>query len=117
MLLNPHVGLSRGYALTFVLALALVFAQRVCAAQALSVTMRFHLTHAAMGTEFTIDLYANDQSTAEQVSTAAFDEIDRLEDLLSNYRPSSELSRCRQRAGRHRSRSRKYRQRFRGGQR
>lgn len=46
-----------------------------------------------MGTEFTIDLYAKDEATAQAVASVAFDELDRLEDLLSNYKPSSELSR------------------------
>ena len=46
-----------------------------------------------MGTEFSLDLYAPDQQTADHVSEQAFEEIDRLEALLSNYRPASELSR------------------------
>jgi FAD:protein FMN transferase len=60
---------------------------------------RFHQTHAAMGTIFTIDLNVSDQATAEQDMDLAFDEIDRLEALLSNYRPSSELSRIGREAG------------------
>jgi thiamine biosynthesis lipoprotein len=60
---------------------------------------RFHQTHAAMGTIFTIDLNVSDQATAEQDMDLAFDEIDRLEALLSNYRPSSELSRISREAG------------------
>ncbi len=55
--------------------------------------IRYQQTHAAMGTEFTLTLFAPDQPTAVHVAAAAFDEIDRLEALLSNYRPSSELSR------------------------
>jgi thiamine biosynthesis lipoprotein ApbE len=60
---------------------------------------RFHQTHAAMGTIFTIDINATDQATAEQDMDLAFDEVDRLEALLSNYRPSSELSRISREAG------------------
>ena len=60
---------------------------------------RFHQTHPAMGTIFTIDLNVTDQATAEQDMDLAFDEIDRLEALLSNYRPSSELSRISREAG------------------
>jgi FAD:protein FMN transferase len=60
---------------------------------------RFHQTHPAMGTIFTIDLNVPDQATAEQNMNLAFDEIDRLEALLSNYRPSSELSRINREAG------------------
>ncbi len=52
-----------------------------------------------MGTIFTIDINATDQSTAELEMNLAFDEIDRLEALLSNYRPSSELSRISREAG------------------
>ena len=59
----------------------------------------FHQTHAAMGTIFTIDLNVADQATAEQDMDLAFDEIDRLEALLSNYRSSSELSRISREAG------------------
>ena len=60
---------------------------------------RFHEVHRAMGSEFAIDLYAPDDETAEQWMQASFDEIDRLEDLLSNYRPTSELSRVSREAG------------------
>jgi thiamine biosynthesis lipoprotein len=60
---------------------------------------RFHQTHAAMGTIFTIDINATDHATAEQDMDLAFDEVDRLEALLSNYRPSSELSRISSEAG------------------
>jgi len=60
---------------------------------------RFHQTHPAMGTIFAVDLYVADQVTAEQDMDLAFDEIDRLEALLSNYRPSSELSRISREAG------------------
>jgi len=52
-----------------------------------------------MGSEFTIDLYAPDQETAEQWMALSFEEIDRIEDLLSNYRPTSELSRISREAG------------------
>jgi FAD:protein FMN transferase len=50
-------------------------------------------THAAMGTEYTIELYAKDAAAADHAMQQAFDEIDRIDDLLSNYKPSSELSR------------------------
>jgi thiamine biosynthesis lipoprotein len=56
-------------------------------------TTRFHTAHPAMGTIYTIDLYANSEAQANQVARDCFDEVDRIEALLSNYRPSSELSR------------------------
>ena len=46
-----------------------------------------------MGTLFTIYLYARDEEHAEASCEVAFEEIERLDETLSNYRPSSELSR------------------------
>ena len=56
-------------------------------------------THPAMGTEFTLYLYSGDASAAASASEEVFEEIDRVEQLLSNYRDSSELSRINQNAG------------------
>lgn len=47
----------------------------------------------AMGTIFTIKCYMPDPDSADRIMNAAFEEIARLEALLSNYQPSSELSR------------------------
>ena len=47
----------------------------------------------AMGTLFTIYLYAQDEGSAESSLQAAFEEIERLDETLSNYRGSSEISR------------------------
>lgn len=47
----------------------------------------------AMGTMFTIYVYADDQEFAGIAFESAFEEIERLEEALSNYRASSELSR------------------------
>jgi FAD:protein FMN transferase len=69
------------------------------AAQPQPQPQHFRQTHPAMGTIFTIDLNVPDQATAEQNMNLAFEEIDRLEALLSNYRPSSELSRISREAG------------------
>ena len=53
----------------------------------------------AMGTVFTIKCYMPDSESAEEVMDAAFEEIARVEALLSNYQPSSELSRISRVAG------------------
>jgi FAD:protein FMN transferase len=82
-----------------ILALAAVSTLSSPAQTAQPTLQRFHQTHAAMGTVFTIDLNVADQATAQQDMDLAFDEIDRLEALLSNYRPSSELSRISREAG------------------
>jgi len=47
----------------------------------------------AMGTTFTIYLYAANEEQASEYFEAAFEEIERLDEALSNYRTSSELSR------------------------
>jgi thiamine biosynthesis lipoprotein len=54
--------------------------------------------HPAMGTEFTVYLYASDEPKATAAANDVFDEVDRIEQELSNYRPSSELSRINQQA-------------------
>jgi len=53
----------------------------------------FSKSRAAMGTTFTIYLYSPDQVKADEEFEAAFDEVERVEEALSNYRASSELSR------------------------
>lgn len=50
-------------------------------------------SHAAMATLYTIEIYARSQDEANGLFELAFDEVDRIDGLLSNYRPSSELVR------------------------
>lgn len=52
---------------------------------------RFEYRQLQMGTEFRIVLYATDQLQAREASRAAFDRIERLEDIMSDYRAESEL--------------------------
>lgn len=47
----------------------------------------------AMGATFSIVLYGDDQASMNQAVDAAFNEAHRLDELLSNYRPTSEWSR------------------------
>jgi len=54
----------------------------------------------AMGTKFTIYLYAESEGQADAAFEASFDEIARLDATLSNYNPESELSRINRLAGR-----------------
>jgi thiamine biosynthesis lipoprotein len=58
----------------------------------------YEFSHAAMSTTFKLYLYSADAKQASTASGEAFDEIDRIEQLLSNYRESSELSRINQSA-------------------
>ena len=59
----------------------------------------FSFTHPAMATIFTLHLYSDDAGRASAVSDEVFDEVDRLEQMLSNYRETSELSRINRDAG------------------
>jgi thiamine biosynthesis lipoprotein len=46
----------------------------------------------AMGTTYTVIAYGDDQQRLEQAVEASFDEVQRLDQMLSNYRPYSEWS-------------------------
>ena len=46
-----------------------------------------------MGTSFELTLYADSGVHAAEISEEVFDEVDRVEQLLSNYRDTSELAR------------------------
>lgn len=85
---------------SFFVKLVLLFAAATLTAQSARPPESLYTqSHPAMGTVFTIELYAPDTDTADSIMTAAFDEIDRVEALLSNYQPSSELSRISREAG------------------
>jgi FAD:protein FMN transferase len=58
----------------------------------------FYETRPAMGTTFEVYLYTANATRAAELFDAAFEEIERVEALLSNYRPESELSRVNARA-------------------
>ncbi|MGI8772568.1 MAG: FAD:protein FMN transferase [Acidobacteriaceae bacterium] len=53
----------------------------------------FSLSHPAMGTTYTLFLYAGDQAAANREAERAFAIVDDVDALLSNYQPQSELSR------------------------
>src|ERR1039458_9937613 len=54
---------------------------------------RFQFTHPAMGTLISITLYTPDPATAKAAAGAAFQRIDALEDIMSDYQADSELMR------------------------
>jgi len=54
--------------------------------------LRLEASQDAMGTTFTVTLYGEDRDRMEGAAEQAFAELRRLERMLSNYRPSSELS-------------------------
>ena len=52
----------------------------------------------AMGTTYTIDAYGTNAGVLESATEGAFDEVRRLDQMLSNYLPDSELSQVNQHA-------------------
>lgn len=62
------------------------------------VTQLYCTTHPAMGTEYSLYLYAPSREQAAVIAKPVFEEIDRVDALLSNYRPDSELSRINRQA-------------------
>src|SRR4051794_9771684 len=83
---------------SFVLLGFLLAAPAICAA-AEPRLQRFTYDEPHMGTRFKIILYARDAVTADQAAKAAFQRIAALEDIMSDYRPTSELMRLCQQAG------------------
>ena len=62
---------------------------------------RYEFRHPAMGTLFTVTLYAPEEIGAQEAANAAFRRIDALEDMMSDYQADSELLRfCDQPFGR-----------------
>ncbi len=57
------------------------------------VTQLYCTTHPAMGTEYSLYLYAPSREQAAAIAKPVFEEVDRVDALLSNYQPDSELSR------------------------
>ena len=55
----------------------------------------------AMGTTFSVVAYGSDQASMNQAIDAAFEEVHRLDALLSNYQPASEWSRINREAAAH----------------
>ena len=54
--------------------------------------LRIEGSLAAMGTTYTITLYGDGQERVEAALEAAFNEVRRVDGMLSNYRPDSEWS-------------------------
>lgn len=52
-----------------------------------------------MGVRSVVTLYSGDQESARDAAAEAFDEINRLEEIFSDYQPKSELSRLSDQAG------------------
>jgi thiamine biosynthesis lipoprotein len=55
-------------------------------------SIRYEASHDAMGTEFTVVAYGRDAKYLGEVANEVFEEIDRLDAQMSNYKPESEIS-------------------------
>jgi len=66
-----------------------------------SEVLRLRQSVSAMGATFSIALHGRDRDRMEAAVRAAFDEVRRLDRLLSNYRPDSEWSLVNRRAAHH----------------
>ena len=77
-----------------------VLGAAVAATGAESQTRPFSLEKSAeaMASTFTVNLYGTDRIRMEDAADAAFDEVRRIDELLSNYKPDSELSQVNKRA-------------------
>src|SRR4030095_12561389 len=58
------------------------------------------LAHNAMATRFEVVVHGNNRSQLRAAGEEALDEIDRIENQLSLYRPSSEIAQLNARAAR-----------------
>ncbi|HTU50677.1 MAG TPA: FAD:protein FMN transferase [Acidobacteriaceae bacterium] len=65
------------------------------------VTQLYCTTHPSMGTEYSLYLYAPSREEAAAIAKPVFEEVDRVDALLSNYRPDSEISRINHEAFEH----------------
>ncbi len=63
--------------------------------------LRLERHHDAMGSTYSLILYATDSDRMEQAAGAAFREADRIDALLSNYKATSEWSRINRSASQH----------------
>jgi FAD:protein FMN transferase len=69
-----------------------LFLSGVVCALAQPPLLRLEKSGEAMGSTYTVELYGTDRVKMEEAADAAFDEVRRLDDLLSNYKPDSEWS-------------------------
>jgi FAD:protein FMN transferase len=99
----PGMTHIRALFVAFGLALLVVLcgAETLQTATAAATPQLYTRVHPAMGTDFTLYLYAADAAGADREADRAFGVVDQLESLLSNYQPQSELSRINANASSH----------------
>ena len=68
---------------------------------ALAPLERYQASHRSMGTEFTVAAYGRDSKFLAETAEQVFEEIDRIDEQMSNYKPESELSQINREAASH----------------
>jgi len=63
--------------------------------------VRYEASHESMGTIFTVAVYGRDRAFLAEVVEQVFEEVDRLDEQMSNYKPESELSAINREASSH----------------
>jgi thiamine biosynthesis lipoprotein len=63
--------------------------------------VRYEASHESMGTVFTVAVYGQERSFLAEVVEQVFEEVDRLDEQMSNYKPDSELSAINREAASH----------------
>ncbi len=63
--------------------------------------VRYEASHEAMGTVFTVVAYGRDRNFLGEVAEQVFQEVDRIDAQMSNYKPESELSAINREAASH----------------
>ncbi len=99
-MLRPLVRRSPSPAATFVLlAVLLVLTALALSSAPGGAQVRREYAEVHMGVATRLVLYAPDDRRAREAARAAFDHVARLEDIMSDWRPASELRRLEPRAG------------------
>jgi FAD:protein FMN transferase len=93
---NPMMALIRARLLAPVLLIVAALPGRAAPRAALT---RFEYAEPHMGTTFRIVLYARDKATADRAARRAFDRIEELNLIMSDYLATSELSRLSRSSG------------------
>jgi FAD:protein FMN transferase len=82
-----------------VVAIAFLVASGWTATSAPVELLRIERTDEAMGSSFSVVLHGGDRAALESATEVAFEEVHRLDRMLSNYRPASEWSAVNREAG------------------
>src|SRR5262245_52983519 len=88
----PGFQNSRRAVFSCVLALSLG-ALLVHSGEAIAQVRRYEDSHVSMACAYSIVAYGPDENRLASAANAAFEEIDRIDRLMSNYKPDSPLSR------------------------